>query len=173
MSQDGLRFSRDKRFKRVSFEEFLATARALCETVSAVRSSLDTRVVTAEDHTTYNYSTVTFLSKERMEALGNRKHYSLDELTQDVWDRSFDVRVILRDEHDPRPFMICVSCDKYDDAKRMKFYGQCLDGRTYQQVVDGFRRSSFSHRIGDGMSKISTFNMVMEARLTGIRPPIR
>ncbi|MDP3725697.1 MAG: hypothetical protein Q8R36_00695 [bacterium] len=176
MREDGFRFSHNKRFKIVSFEEFLATARTLCDTVSAIRSSVDIEVVTAEDHETYNYTTTTFWSEEIREALEKRKQYSLDELTQEVWDRSFDVQVSLktvRDEQNPEPFMVCVSCDKYADAKRMKFYGQCLDERTHQEVVNKFRRWSLSHGIGDGMGKISTFNMIMGQSLTGIRLPIR
>ena len=131
MSGNEFRFSHDKRFKRVSFEEFLEIARELCEIGASVRSSADAEVITAEDNTTYNYTTTTFLSDEIKEALKQRKRYSLDELTQEVWDRSFDVQVTLKDEKDPKPFMICVSCDKYADAKRVKFYGQCLDEITH------------------------------------------
>ena len=172
MSEHGFRFSHDKRFKRVSFEEFLGIARELCEIVASVRSSADIEVVIAEDHTTYNYTTTTFWSDEIWEALKQRKVYSIDELTQEVWDRSFNVQVILKDEKDPKQFMICVSCDKYADAKRLKFYGQCLDERTHQRVVSKFRRSSLSHGIGDGMGKISDFNMMMGEKLTGITNPV-
>lgn len=171
MSKDGFRFSRDKRFKKVSLDEFLATAKSLCQTVSEHRSTMDIEVVTAEDRVTYNYTTTTFWSGEIEEALGNRKHYTLDELTQEVWDRSFNVQVTLRDEQDFRPFMICVSCDKHADVKRMKFYGQCLNEETHRAVVNEFSRPSFSYSIGDGMGKISNFNMRMGQKLTGIRVP--
>lgn len=174
MSEDGFRFSHDKRFKKVSFGEFLATANALYKTVSNRRSTADIEVVTAEDHTTYNYTTTTFWSDKIEEALKNRKRYTLDELTQEVWDRSFDVQVTLLDEQDPKPFMICVSCDKYADAKRMMFYGQCLGEETHRAVVNEFRRASLSHGIGNGMGKISDFNLAMGLRLTltGIRLPV-
>jgi hypothetical protein len=169
VGQEGFRFSHDKRFKRVSFDEFLATAKSLCQIVSEYRGTVDIEVLTAEDHTTYNYTTTTFWSDEIEEALKNRKRYTFDELTQEVWDRSFNVQVTLLDEQDPKPFMICVSCDKYADAKRMIFYGQCLDEETHRAVVNEFRRSSFSYGIGDGMGKISNFDMVMGLRLTGMR----
>lgn len=172
MSKDGFRFSHDKRFKKVSFDEFLTMAKSLCQTVSEHRSAVDIEVVTAEDHTTYNYTTTTFWSDEIEEALKNRKHYTLDELTREVWDRSFDIQVTLRDEQDSKPFMICISCDKYADAKRMMFYGQCLDEETHYAIVNEFRCSSFSHSIGDGMGKISNFNMAMGSRLMGIRLPV-
>lgn len=169
MSDNGFKFSHDKRFRKVSFGEFLATAQALCQTVSDSRNTVDIEVVTAEDHMTYNYTTTTFLSDEIEDALKNRKRYTLGELTQEVWDRSFDIQITLRDEQDEKPFMICVSCDKHADAKRMKFYGQCLDEETCRVVVSKFCRATFSYGIGDGMGKISNFNMAMGSSLTGIR----
>ncbi|KKS57822.1 MAG: hypothetical protein UV22_C0012G0028 [Parcubacteria group bacterium GW2011_GWA2_42_35] len=173
MSQDGFRFSHDKRFWAVSFEEFLATASALCQIVSSRRNTLNIEVVTAEDYTTYNYTTTTFLlDEDEIE----RKRYMLDELTQEVWDRSFNVQVTLRDEQDSKPFMICVSCDKYADRKRMKFYGQCLDEDTCHVVISKFRHATLSRGIGDGMGKISNFNLMMGLmmgqKLTGIRLPV-
>lgn len=173
MREDGFRFSHDRRFGGVSFGEFLATAKALCETVSSIRNSVDVEVVTAEDERTYHYTTTTFWSNEIEKALKKRRRYSLNKLTQEVWNRSLDVQVSLRDEQDRKPFMICVSCDKYDDYKRIKFYGQGLDEQTRQAVSRKFRRLSLSHSIGDGMKKISSFNMAMGSRLTGIRLPIR
>lgn len=171
MSKDGFRFSHDRRFGKISFGEFLATAKALYKTVSDCRSAIDIEVVTAEDSMTYIYTTTTFCSDEIDEGLKNRKHYTLNELTREVWDRSFDVQVTIRDRQDQTPFMICVSCDKYTDAKRMRFYGQGLDEETCRVVVGKFHRASLSRGIGDGMKKISLFNTVMGLRLTGIRLP--
>lgn len=173
MSEHGFRFSHDKRFNKVSFQEFLATARALSHTVSTHRSSVDVKIITAEDHTTYDYTTTTFWWDVIEEALKSRKRYSVDDLTQEVWGRSFDVQLTLRDKQDPKPFMICMSCDKHAAAKRIQFFGQGLDEQTYQAVVGEFRRSSLSHSIGDGTRKISNFNLAMGSGLTGVWLPVR
>ena len=170
-----LRFSHDKESGEVSFEEFLKTVRALHETVSGARSSVEVEVLTAEDLTTYNYTTVSYGSDEITEALKQRKRYSLDELSQEVWGRSFNIEVFWTDKQDPEPFMICVSCDKRAEAARIMFYGQVLDEETHDRVVAKFRRSSFLRgiRIGDGFGKPSAFNMAMGRRLTGIKLPIK
>ncbi|MHB1118296.1 MAG: hypothetical protein ACYCZ7_02110 [Minisyncoccota bacterium] len=169
-SKDGFRFSHDHRFGAVSYIEFLVMARLLCQTVSKYRDTVDIDVLTAEDSTTYNYTTTTFLSDDVEKALENRKCYTLDELTREVWDRSFHVKLVLRDEK-TQSFMVCISCDKFADAKRLRFYGQCLDEATHYALVNKFHHASLSHGIGNGGTRVSTFNMIMLARLTGMRLP--
>ena len=169
--RDGFRFSRDKRFRKVSFEEFLSTAKRLHETIAATCSTASVEVFTAEDFSTYNYTTVTFWSEEIRTILEQKKKYALDELTREVWDRSLDVQITWRDEKNQKSFMICMSCDKYADIRRIRFYGQGLDEKTYDTVNRNFRRTSWSYGISDGRGKISDFNMLMGQRLTGIRLP--
>jgi len=170
MSEHNFRFSHDKRLKGVSFNEFLKTARELCEAVVSVRSSVDITVLTCEDDTTYNYSTSSFASVEHSKAIKNRKSYTLDEFTEEVWDRSLNAQLTLKDQEDPKPFMICLSCDMCADAKSMKFYGQCLDGTTYQAIVSKFRSPTLSYGIGDGYSKVSALDMAKVLRSTSTRP---
>jgi len=162
------RFSYDQRFRKVSFGKFLKIARELCEAVVSIRNSVDITVITSEDHRTYDYSTVTFMSDEITEALKGRKEYPFDRFTQNVWDRSFNVQVTLKDKKDPKPFMICLSCNKHADAKRIMFYGQCLDETTYQRVVSKFRHPTLLYSIGEGFEKSSDFNVAMGRRLVGM-----
>ncbi len=169
MQQDGFRFSHDKRFRRVSYKEFLATAQALSKTVSEHRQDLTVNILTAEDHTTYDYTTVTFDTDEVHEVLRGRKHYTLSELTPTVWNRAFDVQVTLYDKKDEQPFMISLSCDRYADDKRMLFYGQCLDEAVLHAVLNQFRRRALWYGLGDGVSPCSTFNMLVGAHLAGTR----
>ncbi len=168
MSNDGFRFSHDKWLGKVSFEDFLTTAKKLAEIVFNSRSTANTEVSTAEDRATYNYTTVTFFSDEVTEGMKNKKSYTLDELTQEIWNRSFDVRMSLFDDKDSKPFMICISCDKYADARRIRFYGQCLDEKTYQDVTEEFYHSSFWYKLGDGYSKPSLFNQAIGSKLSGM-----
>jgi hypothetical protein len=169
MSEDGFCFSQNKRFRRVTFDEFLAVAKTLHQVVSARRRSAQVEVVTAEDHTTYTYSNCSFHADEITAALENRKSYDFEQLTREIWDRAFDVEVVLRDERDPRPLRISVTCDKYADGKRMRFYGQCLDPDMCRAVIKEFRRRTLWHGIGDGLRKVSDANLVIGARITGIR----
>lgn len=164
------RFSRDKRWGKVSFEEFRRTAEALYGMVAAIRPSVCPEIITCEDKKTYEYSTVTFGLPGVDEALKKRKSYSLSELTEEIWERSFNVQLTLKDEKDPQPFMICLTCDRYDDPKRMRFYGQCLDSATQTRMFETFAQATLNYKIGDGYSKPSDFNRVVGAGLARIQP---
>ena len=171
VDSNSLRFSHDFRFGGVSFEKFLATARNVCQSISAHRGNIDVEILTAEDGETYGYTTTTLWSEEIEEALTKRKRYSLDELTEDVWNRSLNVQVTVRDKKSPGNFMVYVSCDKHADRKRLKFYGQCLDENTSRALTDRFCRFSLLYGIGNGMTKTSDFNLMMGMRISGIRLP--
>jgi len=168
-----LKFSHDKYFKAVSFDEFRKTATDLDEIVRGNRGGVETIIVTCEDPTTCNYSTTPFWSEEIEEALSHRKEYSLDKFTPEVWDRSYDVQLTIRLPNDKEPFMVCASVDKTADNKRLKFYGQALDKQTHGEIMERYHNRSMSYRLGDGMGKISGFNMTMGQRLTGIKLPTR
>ncbi len=164
------RFSRDKRWGKVSFEEFKRTAEALYALVTSARPSVSAEILTCEDGVTYSWSTVTFDLPGMDEALKERKSYQLSGLTKEIWERSFDVQLTLKDKEDAQPFMICLSCDCYADPKRMRFYGQCLDSATRTRMFETFARPTYSHKIGDGYSKISEFNRVVGVGLARIQP---
>lgn len=163
MKEDGFRFSLDKRFRKVRFEEFEGVAIKLFDVVLQTLGRMDVSVITAEDHETYNYTTTTFWSDEIEEALKKRKQYTWDQFTREVWDRSYDVQV---DFQFGRSW-ISLSCDKHAEDRRMFFYAQSLDERTRSEILKRFRKRSLWYDVGDGMHKISTFNMIMGMKLTG------
>lgn len=150
-------FSRDKRFhSRISFEEFVQVATTLAAMTMKARLSASVEILTTEDTHTYQYSQGTFKADEVTEALKGRKSYSLEEFTDDVWSRSMSVELILKDEADPKPFMICLSLDK-DESQSMKFYGQALEQELVDLIRDTFSRPSFFYKIGDGYSRHLVF----------------
>jgi len=166
------RFSRNKRFwQAVTFAEFTAAARRLVEQVEAVRASATVEVLTCEDTVTHKYSQVTFWAEEVTEALKGRKSYTLEGLTEEVWERTMSVQLTLRDDSDPKPSMICLSCDRRSEPRSMKFYGQSVEQELCDQICDQFARPSFRFTIGDGYSKPSAFNLEFGQRLTGIGLP--
>jgi hypothetical protein len=163
------RFSRDKRFLlSVSLSDFLRTSRNLAQVVQAERPGASVLVLTCEDPTTHAYSQVTFAADEVTDALQQRREYSLDELTKDVWDRSLSIQVGIKDANDPGSFMICVSCDKHSDGGRIAFYGQCVNNALSDLIHQMFARSNFVFSIGDGYPKHSGFNLKFGERITGI-----
>lgn len=163
------RFSRDKRFySRISFEEFTQAAVTLVAMTKKARPSTSVEIFTTEDVHTHQYSQVTFVADEVTEALKGRKSYSLEEFIDDVWSRSMSVHLTLKDEADPRPFMVCLSLDK-DESQSMKFYGQAVEQELVDLICDTFSNPSFFYKVGDGYSKPSAFNQAFGERLTGIR----
>ncbi len=163
------RFSRDKRFLlSVSFSDFARTARDLVQAVQAERPGASVLVLTCEDPTTHAYSQVTFAANEVTDALQQRREYSLEELTGDVWSRSLSIQIVIKDPNDPAPFMICVSCDKHSDGGRINFYGQCVNDGLMDLIHQVFGRSSFAFSIGDGYPRHSSFNLKFGERITGV-----
>ena len=167
------RFSRDKRyFRHISFLEFAETAKKLAELTKSSRPNANVEMLTCEDMNTHQYSHVTFMADEVTEARKGRKSYPLEgEFTKEVWERSMSVQLTLKDDADPEPFMICLSCDKQDKPRSMQFYGQCVEQELFDRIYETFSHPSFFYAIGDGYSKPSAFNLKFGKKLTGIRLP--
>jgi hypothetical protein len=164
-----LRFSRKKRFFiKISFQEFLRAATSLAELVREHRPDARVQVSTCEDRTTYNYSTVTFFAEEVIEALKNRKTYSLEDLTEDLWNRSFSLRVDVDYGFNGEPFAIHLEVDRTAAPKQMLFIGSCLSGAIENAVARAFRHRTMLYSIGDGFPKPSMFNFNFGQRITGI-----
>lgn len=163
------RFSRDKRFLlSVSFSDFVRISRELARAVQAKRPDACVRVLTCEDPATHAYSQVTFGTDEVEDALQRRREYALDDLTKDVWSRSLSIQLTIKDPNDRSPFMICASCDRRSDGRRIRFYGQCVDDELSDLIHQMFCGPSFAFSIGDGYSKPSAFNLKVGERVTGI-----
>lgn len=164
------RFSRDKRFfSQIQFEEFAQVAVLVVEIVKTARPGVELEILTTEDLHTYQYSKVTFVADEVTEALKGRKSYTFEDFTEEVWNRSMSVKLTFTDDCDPKPFMICLSLDKLDEPRSMKFYGQAVEQKLVDNICDTFSRPTFFFSIGDGYSKPSDFNLAFGQQLTGIR----
>lgn len=163
------RFSRDKRLlQRVSLSDFIRASRSLVQVVQAERPGARAVVLTCEDPVTHAYSQVTFGSDEVENALQGRRDYLPDQLTKDVWDRSLNIQLTIKDPSDSEPFMICMSCDKQSDGGRIKFYGQCISEYLSDLIHEIFARPTLRFSIGNGYSKPSAFNLKVGERITGI-----
>ena len=113
--------------------------------------------LTCEDAKTHKYSQVTILDDEVDQVLEKGiRSYTLQQLTEEVWKRSRNVQVTIR--ADPRPFMVCLSCDKRGEPKRLIFYGQCTGADVSTAIFDSLAQSDEKFSIGNGYPKPSTFN---------------
>ena len=139
MSPNKFSFSRENRFHEVLLEEFLSTARKLYQAASLAKKSLNVKVIATEDIAAYNYSKITLWTDGIEDGLKSKQYYSLDNLTQEVWNRAFYVQVAFHGKQGANPFMVCLSCDKNANAKQMEFYGQHLDEKTYQAITRQFQ----------------------------------
>lgn len=165
-----LRFSRDKRFlSRISFDEFVQAATLLALMANEARPNVTVEILTTEDSHTHQFSHVTFMADEVTEALKGRKSYSLEKFTQDVWKRSMSAKLTIKDNTDPNPFMICLSLDKKDEPRSMKFYGQETGKELAERIYDSFSHANFFFSIGDGFSRPSAFNFAFGQQLTNTR----
>lgn len=164
------RFSRDKRYlSQITFAEFSQAAALLTKMTKAARPNASVEILTTEDAHTHQYSHVTFMADEVTEAMKGRKSYTLDEFTDEVWNRSMSAQLTLKDDTDPQPFMLCLSLDRQDEPRSMKFYGQAVEQELTDRIHEIFSRPSTFYSIGDGYPKPSAFNLAFGLHLTGIR----
>ncbi len=170
MDKEMFRFSREKRLMlgTITFADFISAARTLTALVEEYRPAASVEVLTCEDFMTYQWSTVTFSTEKASAALTRRRSYLFDEFDHEVWCRSLEVGIYIKDKEDPRPFMIALSCDKHGDDKRMFFYGQAVDADLYKEI-GRFRRPNLYFGIGDGYHRSSLFNFRVGEQVTGIK----
>jgi len=169
------RFSRDKKrfFSKVSFKDFTETTKKLDELVKNIRPSVRIEVRTCEDKETHRYSQVTIWDEEVVRSLKEgRKIYTLEQCTEAVWKRSLYVQVTITDETDPQPLMICLSCDRRIEPKRMMFYGQCTGTEIFTNILDALAKPDDDFSIGDGYPKPSKFNWRFIQSKVGIPNPL-
>ena len=151
---DSFRFSHDRYFGGFGLDEFKRTARELRLIADASRSHVDSFVLTCEDKNTYDWSKVSFAMEEVNRALEQRKKYSLRDVNEEVWNRTFKLENFMKIPNDEEVFMICLSHDKAE-KNRLFFYGQGLDEKTYENVMSRFHKRGLLYRLGDGLWKPS------------------
>ena len=170
MERNMHRFSRDKRFfSRISFEEFAKATQSLVSLVLAAKPAVSIEVLTCEDEETYNYSNVTFLTSDAVEACTNRQSYSISELTQEVWNRSLKIEMYCKDSTSLESFMVTISCDRRAAPGRIAFYFHGTDHKLSEQILKEFALPTFGFSIGDGYDKPTEFNRFIGQKITGIR----
>ncbi len=163
-----VRFSRDKRFfLRITFEEYLVAATQLTNLVRERQPGALLEILTCEDVSTYNYSTVAFWSDEVTEALKTRRSYSLGELSPHIWKRAFKIEMAIRDPSVHEPFVVWLTVDRIARPRRLGFFYQCVSDALEADLAV-FKRPSPLFGIGDGYSKPSDFNFNFGQRITGI-----
>lgn len=141
-------FRRQKRFGAVDFEQFLKNVRVMEGLVLRTNPSATIKVLTCEDDYTYSCAVTTISSDEVSAAYKDRKIYSLSEFNATVWERSFHVSLICKDEANPEPnFMVCLSCDLCGQDDRLQFYGQCVSHNLSDKITQTFGTSLFWRRL--------------------------
>jgi hypothetical protein len=160
------RFSRRKRFRKVSYNDFCETALYLNFLAEAKFRKHSVKVRTAQDRETYNYTTVSFASDEVQKALAKRIEYTLPQFDEYAWKRSLSVELVVKDP--ATSMMIVLTCDKVADPKSLVFYYQDVGAELSNRIRDAFGRPGFLHSIGDGIPKVSDFNAEFGRELTGL-----
>ena len=162
------RLSRDKRLLMgvVSLFDFATTAQLLVAQAKESRPEAVIEVLTCEDLTTYNYSTVSVYADEVNEALKQRKLYTIEELTPAVWQRSLKTEMYIKEKSERDSFMLCLTCDQRVEPKRMLLHGQQVEDALYEQILATFNKPSLQYGIGDGYSKVlSPFSLAVAQRV--------
>lgn len=154
--KDSFRFSRDRRFGKVDFAQFLESARVMTALVLCTNPSAEIEVLTSEDFRTYRAAVSSFPSDEEDDPLKDQKSYPLCEFTPAVWEKVFYVSLVCRDEHNPTPFfMVCLDCDRHREAGRLGFYGQSVGKELYDKTMETFHSANLLWSIGDGFGRVS------------------
>ncbi len=159
------RFSRDNRLLlAIGLNEFLESARRLSTLVQQYVPGAQIEVLTCEDKTTYDYSTVSFPHEEVEEAMNNRKRYLLSEVSEDVWRRSYKLQLTIRSGTGDA-LMLCLSVDRHREPHRLMFYYQCIPDAV-ETDLKVFTRPSFMFSIGKGRFRRSKFNWDFGERIS-------
>lgn len=160
------RFSRDKRFlSRVTFAEFMSTAGALAALIRAKRPSATIEVLTFESTgKSWKYPGVEFYGDSVMET-DEYLAYSLEQFSENVWSRAYDVQLTVKDPSDEQPFMVCMSCSRRPVMKSLFFYGQCVDEPLFAQIYSQFGQPDRATSIGAKKNDNSVIGIIEHKRV--------
>lgn len=152
------RFSIDNRFRQVSLDQFKDTAEILESSLRNVRPEILSELLLTTNGCDYNgYGSLTIDTPETQEALDKRERYSLDDLDGDLWKKSFETGLYIKDKSVTEPYMVCLTAESRE-PKKLFFYAQCMDEKS-QEVFDSFKQSGLLQKIGDGFPKRSDFGV--------------
>jgi hypothetical protein len=151
--KDYLRFSHDKYLGRFEFNDFKIAAEKLEKIVKTSRNPVDSEVFICDSHT-YTNIELSGSIEERKTALKQREQYPLSELDRTVWDKAYKLQLTLTLPQAKEPFMVCLDYNK-NEKNRLFFYGQELDEKTYQDIMEQFHKRGLLYKLGNGFEKIS------------------
>ena len=98
---------------------------------------------------------LTVVTPESIAAKERREEFSLSDLNEDLWKRSFETGLYLHDDISGGSYMIVLSVERRE-PRSMRFYCQDLDEKS-QRVFNSFRVAGDSQELGDGHSMPTPF----------------
>ena len=135
------RFSINNRFRKVSLDQFKQTAESLESTLKNIRPEITTELLITTNELDYNgYGSLTFDTPETKEALERRERYSLNDLSEELWNKSFETGLYLKDDSITQPYRVSLTTGSRE-PKKIFFYAQCLDEKS-QKAFDSFKRDT-------------------------------
>jgi hypothetical protein len=150
------RFSIDNRRKPVSFEQYMDVAERLDSSLKKIRPNLSSEVLLTTNGFDYHgWGSLTIINPMVEEAWNRRERYSLQDLTQELWNKSFETNLCIKDKTLENLYMVSLTNERRE-PKSMNFYGQDLDDKS-QEVFDSFAVPKKFQKIGNGFSKSSPF----------------
>ena len=151
------RFSIGNLISPISFEQYKENAQRLEDSIRRVNPNITSKLLLTTNEVDYHgYGSLTKEIPEAEEAIERREEYSLSDLNEDLWQKSFETGLYIHDDTIRESYMITLVVGERE-PKSMKFYGQCLDEES-QEVFNSFRKARGFQRIGDGYnSKSSPF----------------
>jgi len=150
------RFSINNIFRDVSLDQFKNTAERLELSLRKDRPEITSELLLNTNRYDYDtYGSLTIIIPELEEALKRREKYQLSDLNEELWKKSFEIGLYIKDNSIKEPYMVCLT-GGIRESKKMFFYSQCLDEKS-QEVFDSFKKTGLLQKIGDGFGKSSDF----------------
>jgi len=159
------RFSVDNRLGDVSFEQYRKIAEELEGSIRGINENITSKLLlTTNRGDYYEHGSLSVVTPESEAARGRREEFNLRDLDEDLWQRSFETKLYIRDNTIETPYMISLSVEERE-PKSMKFCGRGLDEES-QRVFDSFRKAGWFQSIGDGSSEPSPYAAFRASRIS-------
>ncbi|MBS3070822.1 hypothetical protein J4407_00790 [Candidatus Pacearchaeota archaeon] len=145
------RFSIDNFLLPISFEQFEETASILDISMNGVNPNTTSELFLTTNKEDYEVCSLTIFDSRVEEALNRRERHSLENFNKDLWKKSFETELIIKDNTITDPYTVFLSVRRRE-PRIMKFYASSLDERS-QEVFDSFKKARWFQRIGNSYSK--------------------
>lgn len=142
MTTSTLRFDRDYKYSSVRLDEFVIVASQLSKLISAWKPFCQTEVLTCEDGETYACRQSSFEDDVVTERSEQRNSYQVDELSNEIWEKSLHLSLVIKTEGHSDTFMILLSVDRRKSPKKMSFFGQGLDLEQVERIIHTYAAKS-------------------------------